>query len=133
VAESLPRGDPRRFFALTEAINSYGGRFLGEFASDWVLERRRELEGRFLDLLLQHGEEALVRDQPLRAVNSLRRALTIDSYRDDLNMLYLEALGRLERRSEIVAHYQTYVRLLADELGLDPPDSLRELYTRLIG
>jgi ATP/maltotriose-dependent transcriptional regulator MalT/DNA-binding SARP family transcriptional activator len=133
VAEGLLTGDPRRFFALTEAINSYGGRFLPEFSSDWVMERRRDLELRFLELLIAHAQEAMVRNQPARAVSSLRRALAIDPYRDDINSLYLEALGMLERRSEIVAHYQQYVQLLANELGLDPPDAVRELYGRLIG
>jgi two-component SAPR family response regulator len=132
VAEGLPPGDPRRLFALTEAINSYGGAFLPEFSSDWVIERRRALEMRYLELLKNHAEEALVRDQPLRAVNTLRQALKIDPYRDDTNYFFLEALGRLGRRSEVVAHYQRYIRLLSDELGLDPPESLRELYARLI-
>jgi ATP/maltotriose-dependent transcriptional regulator MalT/DNA-binding SARP family transcriptional activator len=133
ITESLPPGDPRRPFALTEAINSYGGKFLEELSSDWVLERRRILETRYLELLIVHADEALIRDQPLKAVNSLRRALEIDPCRDDVNLTYLEALGRLERRSEIVAHYQRYVRLLSDELGLDPPESVSKLYTRLLG
>jgi LuxR family maltose regulon positive regulatory protein len=132
VADGLPRGDPRRFFALTEAINAYGGPFLPEFSSDWVINRRRTLELRYLDLLAMHAEEALVRDQPQRAVGTLRRALEIDPYRDDLNRQFMEALGRLGRRSEIVAHYQRYVRLIADELGLDPSPLMRETYDRLI-
>ena len=132
VAAGLPPGDPRRMFALTEAINSYGGSLLPEFSSDWVLERRRELELRYLDLLAQNAQEAMMRDQPARALQTLRQALEIDPYRDDTNMHFLEALGRLGRRSEVVEHYQDYVRLLSDELGLDPPDAVRELYTRLI-
>lgn len=132
VADGLARGDPRRFFALTEAINAYGGAFLPEFTSDWVINRRRVLELRYLDLLATHAEEALVRDQPQRAVGTLRRALEIDPYRDDLNRQFMEALGRLGRRSEIVAHYQRYVRLIADELGLDPSPLMRETYDRLI-
>ncbi len=132
VAESLPIGDPRRMFALTEAINSYTGSFLSEFDSDWVVERRRDLELQYLDLLAQHAEEALIRDQPLRAVNTLRQALQIDPLRDDTNFHFLEALGRLGRRSEIVAHYQKYVNGLSTELGLDPPKTVRDLYARLI-
>jgi LuxR family maltose regulon positive regulatory protein len=132
VAEGLPPGDPRRMFALTEAINSYGGRFLPDIDSDWVIERRRALEMKYLDLLAAHAEEALVRDQPLRAVNTLRQALQLDPYRDDTNIFFLEALGRLGRRSEIITHYQRYIRLLADELGLDPPKNVRDLYARLI-
>ena len=132
VAAGLPPGDPRRMFALTEAINSYGGSLMPEFSSDWVLERRRTLELRYLDLLAQHAQEAMMRDQPARALQTLRQALEIDPYRDDTNMHFLEALGRLGRRSEVVEHYQHYVQLLSNELGLDPPDAIRELYTRLI-
>jgi LuxR family maltose regulon positive regulatory protein len=132
VAEGLPLGDPRRMFALTEAINSYSGPFLPEFDSDWVAERRRELELRYLDLLGQHAQEALVRDQPSRALRTLRQALELDPLRDDTNLRYLEALGRLGRRSELVEHYQQYTRMLSIELGLDPPETVRELYTRLI-
>jgi LuxR family maltose regulon positive regulatory protein len=133
VAQRLPPGDPRKLFALTAAINSYGGQFLPDYASEWVLERRRSLEMLYLDLLASHADEALVRDQPLRAVGTLRQALEIDPLRDDTNLRFIEALGRLGRRSEMVAHYQRYVRLLSEELGLDPPESVRQLYARLIG
>jgi DNA-binding SARP family transcriptional activator len=133
VATGLPLGDPRRMFALTEAINSYAGPFLPEFGSEWVVERRRELELRYLDLLGEHAQEALVRDQPDRALRTLRQALDLDPLRDDTNLRYLEALGRLGRRSELVEHYQSYSRLLSNELGLDPPEPMRELYARLIG
>jgi DNA-binding SARP family transcriptional activator len=133
VAEGLPPGDPRRFFALTEAINSYSGTFMPEFTSDWVVDRRRGLEFRFLELLIDHADEAIIRNQPTRSLNSLRRALSVDPYRDDINLRYLETLGLLERRSEIVAHYQQYIQLLSTDLGLDPPESVRALYSRLIG
>jgi len=132
IATSLPLGDPRRLFALTEAINSYGGQFLVEFSQDWVLERRRDLEMRYLDLLAAHAEEALIRDQPQRAVATLRQALQIDPLRDDTNLHFMEALGRLGRRSELVDHYQSYMQLLSVELGLDPPEEVRRMYARLI-
>ncbi len=132
VAMAMPPGDPRRFFALTEAVNVCGGSFLPEYASEWVVERRRQLEGDFLQLLTHHADEALARGQPQQAVNSFRQALQIDPLRDDLNLHYLEVLGQLGRRSEAVGHYRQYVHRLADELGLDPPEPLREAYARLI-
>jgi DNA-binding SARP family transcriptional activator len=132
VAESMLPGDPRRFFALTEVIHAYAGDFLPEFAADWVLERRESLEARYLNLLTTHAEESLARGQPLKAFESLHQALKIAPLRDDINMRYLELLGELNRRSEAIGHYQKYVRLLTDELGLDPPEAMRELYTRLI-
>ncbi len=132
VAEGLPPGDPRKLFALTAALNCYSGHLLPESGSEWVVERRRALEMRYLDLLASHADEAMVRDQPQRALATLRQALEIDPLRDDTNLRFLETLGRLGRRSEVVAHYQRYVRLLAEELGLDPPESVRQLYLRLI-
>ncbi len=133
IAEKLKHGEPRRYFALTEAVGLYSGEFFPEASSDWVLDRRRHLETRYLDLLLELSDEALIHDHAGRAAEAVRKALAIDPYRDDLNFRYLEALGRLERRSEIVAHYQQYVRLLSDDLGLDPPLSVSQLYARLLG
>jgi DNA-binding SARP family transcriptional activator len=132
IALALPRGDPRRYFALTEAVNSFAGEFLPEFSSDWVIERRRGIELHYLEVLSAYGEEALTRGQPQRAVEHIRRGLAIDPYRDDLNAQYMEALGRLGRRSEVVTHYQRYTNLLENELGLDPPREVRDLYSRLI-
>ncbi len=132
VVDRLPPGDPRVGFALTEARSLYGGPFLPDSQSEWADLRRRELELEFLEVLASIGYEAIVSDQPMRAIGVLKEALEIDPYRDDLNFNYLDALGRLGRRSDAVAHYQAYVRLLSTELGLDPPDETRELYTRLI-
>jgi two-component SAPR family response regulator len=132
IAEGLPPGDPRLMFALTEAVNLYSGEFLPEFDSEWVDERRRSLEINYLDLLASYSEEALIQGQPSQVVTLLRAALSIDPLRDDTNKYYIEALGQLGRRSEIVAHYQEYVRALSEELGLDPPEEVRALYDRLI-
>jgi ATP/maltotriose-dependent transcriptional regulator MalT/two-component SAPR family response regulator len=132
VVNDMPPGDPRRLFALTEAIHTYTGGFLPEFLTDWVVERRRELERRYLDMLTLHADEALTRGHLLQSLESLRQALKLAPLRDDLNLQYLQLLGQLERRSEAVGHYQKYVQLLADELGLDPPESIREAYSQLI-
>jgi len=132
IAKELPVGDPRRLFALTESIRLYAGPFLQEFESEWVLKRRRNLEMLYLDLVADHADEALMRDQPDKAENLLRDALAIDPYRDDLNLRYILMLGRLNRRSALVAHYQRYVDLLSSDLGLDPSVEVREAYSRMI-
>lgn len=133
MAERLHSGDPRRLFTLTEAIHACNGPFLPEFSSEWVSERRRALEVRFLRLLTAHAEEAMARGQPTQAVDSFQQALHIDPLRDDLNLRYLELLHQLDRRNEAIGHYQRYIQLLSTELGLDPPPALRELYNKLLG
>ena len=132
IAEAMAQGDPRRLFALGEALNAYRGPFLLEFTAEWVLARRSELERRFLYLLTEHASEALALGKVESALGSLGKALSLEPLRDDLNMRYMELLGHMGRRSEVVSHYQSYRRLLAQELGLDPPPDVRVLYDRII-
>lgn len=127
VAMSLPPGDPRRMFALTEATQLYSGPYLPEYFSEWVEERRRELELDFLDVVAANAEEAMRRDIPDRALSPLRDALKVDPYRDDLNRHYLEALKRLDRRSDALSHYQRYASLVREELGLEPSPKVKEV------
>ncbi len=133
IAQAVPKGDPRRPFALDETISSYQGSFLPEFAENWVLERRRELEALLLDLLTDHAEAAEAAGQLERAAHSLQRSLSIDPLRDDLHLRYMEALADLGRRSEIITHYHKYVRRLDSELGVEPPPEARRFYQEQIG
>jgi len=132
IALGMATGDPRRLFALHQAVEGYGGDFLPEFSADWVMERRRELERIYLHVLTEHAAESEAHGQIERALQSLVKALAIDPLRDDLNYRYLEALGRLGRRNQVIGHYQRYVHRLADELGLDPPEETQRLYERII-
>jgi two-component SAPR family response regulator len=128
VAENLVDGDPRLFFALTEAINAYKGEFLPNLYSDWVERRRRHIELRYLDLIVRHAEESLIQNQPTKSIQILRDALEIDPYRDDLNLQYLEVLKRLGRRSEIISHYRRYSELIKNEMGLQPSDAIKKIH-----
>jgi ATP/maltotriose-dependent transcriptional regulator MalT/DNA-binding SARP family transcriptional activator len=132
IAESALPGDPRRYFALTEAINVFRGPFLPDISANWSLVRRDELDRHLVALLGAQAESALAQGREERAVESLRRALQLSPLRDDLNMRYLELLGVLGRRDELSAHYRHYTQLLASELGLDPPPEAQSLYQRLI-
>lgn len=131
-ADAIPVTDPRRYFALKEALARYGGAFLAEYDLEWTLVRRRALEMEYLRLLDEHAEASRVAGQPKEAAASLGRALELDPLREDLLYRYLELLGELGRRNEVVRHYLAYVDRLADELGLTPSRRLRQLYADLI-
>lgn len=132
LAEAMPVGDPRRYFAFREAIQIYTGPFLPEFVHDWVLQRRRSLELLQVDTLRKFSEAAAAKGRFEEARRALQAALLIEPFHDDLHHQYLSILGALGLRSEIVMHYQQYVRQLRDELGLDPPTEMRQLYEKLI-
>ncbi len=132
VAKALGRGDPRRYFAYEEATQSYRGGFLVEYVSDWTVDRSRALQQIYLEILADHSEEALSIGKLREAADSLRKALEIDPYRDDLNHMYLETLGQIGHRSEIIRHYEQYTRILRDELDLPPSDEISNLYQLLL-
>jgi DNA-binding SARP family transcriptional activator len=132
LALGMAVGDPRRSFALHQALKGYGGDFLPEFSADWVIERRRELERIYLRVLTEHAAESEAHGQMERALESLAKSLAIDPLRDDLNYRYLDTLGRLGRRNQVIGHYQKYVHRLTDELGLDPPEETQRLYEQII-
>ena len=115
------------------ALELWRGPALAEFASEPFapsegarLEELRVnvLEGRLeADLLLgRHGDligelEALVARYPLR--EGLRRQ-------------HMLALYRSGRQAEALASYQAFRRMLADELGIEPSGSLRELERQML-
>ena len=118
---------------MTEAVNKYGGSYLPEFYSDWVEDRRRQLELDFLDIASQYADITIRRDQPSKALTSLRNALNIDPYRDDLNERYLEVLLELGRRSDVISHFRAYRKMLEDDLGLQPAEKVVDLYSKAMG
>lgn len=132
VASQLAPGDPRKYFVLTEAAGLYGGEFLAGDGSNWARTRRGSLDAMFTRIAEAYAEEAMQRGNRSSAIEVLRRALDVDPYNDNLNLKYLELLGGMGRRTDVVSHYARYVRLLGEELGLEPPASLREAYGRLI-
>jgi LuxR family maltose regulon positive regulatory protein len=133
VALALHPGDPYRMKALARAGSIYQGDFLPRLDSAWASARRQELRRLLVDLLVEHAREALVLKHPREALRSLRRALEIEDLREDVNSLYLEALGLLGRKGEVIAHFARYRRRLSSDLGITPEDAVQEVYNRLIG
>ena len=122
-------GDPSRaVLLLDEAERLWRGRAYAEFADEeWIrpeVERLEELRVVALEervdarlALGAHAEviaelERLVRDKPLR--DRPRRQLML-------------ALYRSGRQADSLRAFQAYRELLADEVGLEPTDALREL------
>ena len=99
---------------------------------DWASQRREEINQLFLGVIREVVDEctALCRYEEGRAFTA--RGLEVDPFRDDLHQRMLSILAAMGRKHEVVDHYQKYVILLRNDLGLDPPLETRALYDSLI-
>jgi DNA-binding SARP family transcriptional activator len=89
------------------------------------LERRLIATGIELGRLLVH--DALLRDDPARAVNIAENLATLDPYDDVAAELLIRAQLGLGRHDAASRFFRTFCRTLHDELALPPPAHLARL------
>jgi DNA-binding SARP family transcriptional activator len=99
---------------------------------DWALEQRQALGDMYLALLLAQADELMSLTRYLEARKALSKALEREPLRDDIHGRMLLCLSGIGRRHEVVDHYRRYRERLRTELGLDPPQEIRTLYSRLL-
>jgi DNA-binding SARP family transcriptional activator len=133
-AEALntDRADLRRLGLLETADALYAGEYLPDVDTPWANERRQQLRDMHVRVLTDYADELLRYTRYSEARQALTRALRVEPLRDDLHGRMLMCLAALGRRHEMVDHYRRYREMLRSELGLDPPEEIRQLYARLI-
>jgi len=119
---------------LEELVKLYRGEFLqGFFLEDsaefeeWALLQRESLHQRALDAhselagyYEQHGDFQAARRHALRQ-------LELDPWREEAHCQLMRALALDGQRSAALAQYEACRRVLAEELGVEPSASTREL------
>jgi LuxR family maltose regulon positive regulatory protein len=131
-ADELPSGVPMRARLLEEACSLYVGDFLEEYDSEWCVLQRELLRERYVQALLQLGEEVLNQGDIVRAQEIFQRTLEMDSLREEayrgLMRCYIEA----GERAYAVQVYHQCRRRLEQELNVAPSAETQALY-RTIG
>jgi DNA-binding SARP family transcriptional activator len=98
---------------------------------DWVLperERSRQLQ---LHVLEAAGEELLSRRKPGPALCAALDAVLLEPLRESAHRLVIRIHISEGNTCEAIRHYQRYLRLLRDELGVSPTEQLEELVADL--
>src|SRR6476619_8566757 len=127
--EALEAGEARGAEdGFREALSLWRGPALAEFAT----EPFAQAEGaRLEDLRLYALEGRLEAELALgghgAAVGELETLVAQHPLRERLRSQQMLALYRSGRHAEALASYQAFRRKLSEELGIDPPASLREL------
>jgi predicted ATPase len=129
---------PETAHRLQTAIDLYQGDFLATFSlregpefEAWVLLKReglRRLAALGLRRLVAHYLSAHDYQEGLRQAE---RLLALDPYDDHSRRQMIWLLARSGQRNAALQHYQSYARLLADDLGVEPEPATTALFKRL--
>jgi len=116
-----------------DALGLWRGPALAEFASEpFARPEGARLEELRVSALESRLEADLASGRHRAAVGELEALIGQHPLREELRSQHMLALYRSGRQAEALAGYQEFRRTLADELGIEPSASLRELERRML-
>jgi LuxR family transcriptional regulator, maltose regulon positive regulatory protein len=117
---------------LRAVLQGYRGDFLeSENAGDWHLELRDHLRRLWVDGLLALGAHLMEADCFEEAVGVYRTVVGADELNEGAHRQLMAALARSGQRGEALRHYDRFVALLRDDMGVTPERQTTVLYDRL--
>jgi len=112
----------------------YRGEFLQGFAvrgadpfEDWATELREHYRQRVLHVVHQAVRFFYLRGDYAKAEYWIRRWLRWDPWSEAAYAYLIRSLALQKRKSEALKAYQDYVRMMREELGLEPPEDAEQL------
>jgi ATP/maltotriose-dependent transcriptional regulator MalT/DNA-binding SARP family transcriptional activator len=123
----------RRRDALRRAALLVTGPFLQGLYADWADELQNRMRDRAEKLLLELGSLSMEAGDFDQALESFRRAVELDEYREATRIAVIECLLKLGHRRAALAEYDKLRDLLRDELGVEPLRETEEIMQRLLG
>lgn len=122
VAAGVGRGplDDTAAAALQDGVDVYTGDLLEGRYTDWVIEARERLLGRYLGALSRLLGWYFDRGDFEATVVTGTRLLERDPLREDVHRVVIRSYGRLGARSRAIEQYRQCRKVLATELGLEP-------------
>jgi DNA-binding SARP family transcriptional activator len=117
---------------LREALALWRGAALGEFSEPFAQVESARLEEQRLACLEERIEADLALGRHAELVGELDALVRRHPHRECLRGHLMLALYRSGRHAEALENYQAFRRMLADELGIDPPARLKDLERRML-
>ncbi|MFN8528295.1 MAG: tetratricopeptide repeat protein [Anaerolineae bacterium] len=123
---------------LAAAVELYKGEFLAGFHlrgsenfDKWRMIETDRIQGHVLGALHRLVRYALEYREYETGISHARRALSIDPLNEEAHRSLILLLARSGQRGAALAQYDTCVRLLREELGVEPEPETTELLTRI--
>lgn len=117
---------------LTAALAEHRGPALAEFPTTAMASVATKVDDEWVAACALAAALALRRGRPEEVLGLLESPIAEHPLREDLAELKITALYRLGRQGEALEAYDDVRRLLAEELGVDPGSSLRQLQLDIV-
>ena len=117
---------------IRRALALWRGPALAEFSEPFARPEAARLEELRLTALEWRIEADLAVGRDAEVVGELEALVPRHPLRERLRSQQLLALYRAGRHAEALAGYQSFRRVLADELGIDPSPALKDLERRML-
>lgn len=115
------------------ALEVWGGEPLAEDVyQEWAQNYRRRLLRAHLDALEGAAVSALVLGEPVGAVTWAEQAVAEEPLREQAHAILVEALAASGDTAKALEVLDSFRRLLADELGLDPSPETQLLHGKIL-
>lgn len=131
-ARLLPVRDARTEDLWHRAVALYHGDFLPSLDRDWIVLYRENMQEMYIESLLGLGQCISARGNQREAIAVLRRALTIDPYREDIHRAIMICYATLGERMQVFNQLQYLELLLEEELAIRPSSETIELARTLL-
>lgn len=129
----MDEGHPLEPCATDEVLSLLHGDVLPSWDEDWILvERERHRQSR-LHALEALSESLRAAGRHAEALQAALAAVAGESLRESAHRRVIEVHLAEQNPGEALRQYEIYRRLLHEELGLSPSDSIRHLVQSLLG
>lgn len=115
---------------IESVIEIYKGAFLELNAYEWVYEYSETYQVTILHLLIEAYKDIKYKD-PLKALSYLKIYQKIEPYSEYAVLNLIQTFAEIGWRSEAIRTYQSYEKLLEEEMFLSPAPQVRDLYSML--
>lgn len=131
--------DPSIFIPrLEEMVDLYRGEFLQHFYiadstafEDWIVLNRETLRQQMMEALACLANALELRGEFQTARRYAARQLELDPWREEAHYQLMRLLAFDGQRSAALAQYETCKKILAEELGVEPSGTTRDLYDQI--
>ena len=118
--------------SLEQAIELYQGDFMGEFFSEWILERRRSLEDRFITALSSLAKMQIDDGHYNEAIENMLKIIKVDPFNDEAYSNIIEWQIKKGDSVSALTTYHRYINSVVGELNCSPSTKIELLHEHVL-